>query len=89
MFQAAHKKWIDDSITKSENKRQKKWTESIAVGSDKFVNKTLDQLGSLAKGRKIIRDEETFEIREEVESYNPVFEGKKCNIDYYNTFFWP
>jgi hypothetical protein len=33
--------------------RQPEWTESIAVGSEEFVNHVLDQLGRRVPGRKI------------------------------------
>lgn len=88
LFQAAHRKWINASLTNCENKRQSQLTESIAVGSNKFVNKSFLRLGSLAKGRKIIEAEQAFQIREEMEPYNTLFGGGNCNIDAKNTYKW-
>jgi len=45
-------------------------------------------LGSRAKGRKIIEKGQTFQIREETESYNPLFDGEKGNIAPENTMTW-
>ena len=38
-FQTAHRKWADESLISCENKRESRWAESIAIGSNKFVKK--------------------------------------------------
>lgn len=85
-FQAAHK--IDDSLASCDSKRDRQWTESVAVGSHTFANKMLSQLGSRAKGRRIFEKEQTFQIREKRESYNALFDGEKCDIAPENTHYW-
>jgi len=70
------------------NRREQRWSESLAVGSNTFTTDILSQLGSRAKGRKIIEKGQTFQVREEVESYNPLFDGKKGNIAHENTMIW-
>ena len=87
-FQAAHRKWVDDSLTSCKNKRESQWTESIVTGSKKFTNKLLSQLGSRAKGRKILEKSQTFQVREEMESYNALFDAEKSDIAPKNTHFW-
>ncbi len=88
IFQTAHRKWIDSSLASFENKRESMWTESIATGSNTFVKKILSELRSQAKGRKIIDDGQVFQIREEMEPYNALFDGEKCDIDPENTLIW-
>ena len=79
-FQAAHRKWVDGSLATHGNRREQIWSESIAVGSNTHTTDILSQLGSRAKGRKILEKGQTFQIREETESYNPLFDGEKGNI---------
>jgi putative transposase len=91
LFQSAHKKWIDDSLGNYGANRESHWTESVAIGSHIFVKKTLSDLGAQARGRRIIQTTETgdvFQIREESESYKPLFGSKKYDIAPKNTHDW-
>ncbi|MCP3888626.1 MAG: transposase, partial [Desulfobulbaceae bacterium] len=45
---------VTESLVKGNNPRQADWTESIAVGSRKFVETIKENLGLRAKGRKIL-----------------------------------
>jgi len=87
-FQAAHKKWVDSSLASHVNRRESRWSDSIAVGSNSFTTEILSKLGSRAKGRKIVEKGQAFQIREETESYNPLFEGEKGNIAPENALKW-
>ncbi len=87
-FQSAHKAWIYASIAECKFKRETHWTESIAIGSNEFVTEIHSQLGWQAKGRKIIEAGEAFQIREEVEPYNALFNAEKWAIAHKNTFNW-
>ena len=53
-----------------------------------FINDIVSQLGFRANGRKIIEKGQTLQVREEIQSYNPLFEGKNSNIAYDNAIFW-
>ncbi len=48
----------------------------------------MSQLGAQAKGRKIIEAEESFQICEEIESCNALFDAEKCDIAQKNTYNW-
>ena len=87
-FQAAHRKWVEGALTTHVIRRERRWSESIAVGSNAFTTEILSQLGSRVKGRNIIEKGQTFQIREKTESYNPLFNGKKGNIAPENTLIW-
>ena len=63
--------------------KENKWPQSIAVGSKTFIEKLKATLGLRAKGRKIISDDNTFELREVPTSY-----GKANNLDSGNTLLW-
>jgi putative transposase len=63
--------------------KENKWTQSIAVGSETFIEKMKEAPGFRAKSRKIICAEDTFELREVL---TPC--GKANNLDSGNTFLW-
>ena len=77
----AHYKWVDSALQTDHGDRQNKWTQSIAVGSQRFIEKMKEALGFRAKGRKIICADDTFELREVLTPY-----GKANNLDSGNTF---
>jgi putative transposase len=60
----AHRKWIDERLEKSQLVRQSKWTQSIAVGDKSFVEQIKKRLGISSKGRKILEDEDDYQLRD-------------------------
>ena len=86
-FQRSHKELINESLINGNNCRQAQWTESIAVGSNSFVEAIKDKLGALAKGRKIIETDGGFQLREEKGRYNVDFNNIKEDIGVRNTYF--
>ena len=53
--------------------RRPEWTESIAVGGEAFARGIKERLGIRAKGRKVVRGESGFELREISAPYVDVF----------------
>jgi putative transposase len=66
-FAEAYRGWIGESINQERQVREGKWTESIAVGSELFVTATKDRLGFKAKGRRVVGEGGSFELRESLE----------------------
>ena len=60
---------VDEAIIGMGKDRESKWTESIAVGSERFIEVTKSILGIRAKDRKIIGSEKSYELREQAASY--------------------
>jgi len=60
----AHYKWVNSAMQTDNRSQENKWTQSIAVGSKTFVEKMKEALGFRVTGRKIISDDDTFELRE-------------------------
>lgn len=54
------KEWVDQALSRREQVREGKWTESVAVGNRHFVETIKTRLGLRAKGRKVsVRDNES------------------------------
>ena len=65
--------------------REEEWTDSIAVGNRAFVEKVKTLLGFRAKGRKIKRIGEGYQVREGPGPYNAFFRAEKEDIGLKNT----
>lgn len=68
--------------------RSKKWTESIAVGSEDFVDTVKDQLGIRAKSRSIHQDTESYQLHESENPYSSTFNTENDALSDYNRLFW-
>ena len=79
----AHCKWADSVLQTDSSGKEDKWTQSIAVGSESFVERMKKALGYRARGRKMIRADDTSELREAQAPY-----GGESDLDAGNTFFW-
>jgi putative transposase len=51
-FKEAHTKWVSSALETDKSGRQNKWTESIAVGSESFVEKIKEALRFRAKAHQ-------------------------------------
>ena len=87
-FRMAHQELVNESLLNGKNFRQDQWTESIAVGSESFLVGIKDKLGILAKGRNILEKDRTLQLRENLGTYNAVFDNKKEDIGSLNAYFW-
>jgi REP element-mobilizing transposase RayT len=81
-------KWVEDSLSRELCHRERKWTESIAVGDETFVTAAKDKLGARAIGRKTFGRDTEFQLRESLQPYNGLFQPKKRVLRHENSFFW-
>ena len=79
----AHFKWVDSAIQAKNKGRQAKWTQNVAVGGESFIEKIKEALGFRARGRKIRRAGDSFELREALKPY-----GTTNALASGNTFLW-
>jgi putative transposase len=79
----AHFKWVNSAIQAKNKGRQAKWTQSVAVGGESFIEKIKEALGFRASGRKIRRAGDSFELRETQQPY-----GTTNALASGNTFLW-
>ncbi len=85
-----HKMLVEESLNAARNRRDEKWTRSIAVGSKEFVENIKSRLAGLAKGRNIQKAEAAYQLRETSPhiSYNALLRGENGDIGYNNAYFW-
>ena len=61
---------------------------SVAAGSEGFVERTKDELGIRAKGRKVLGSGEAFQLREPGICYRGIFGSKNDDIGTESSYFW-
>ena len=67
-----HLNWIDAELARTDSKgRDPRWTESVAVGQQYFVDRFRRELGSRAPGRKRIELEHGYQLKEANTLYCP------------------
>lgn len=67
---------------------ENKWTESIAVGFKEFVETTKERLGIRVRGRKVFRNNGTYELREPTAFYKGDLGPENGVLKLENTYFW-
>jgi len=92
-LRASHKGWVDKALADGNSVRESKWTSSVAVGSQGFVESTKSQLGILAKGRNVRERAGSFELREPNAVYFDDFSHENDVIGpilalFSNSFLW-
>jgi putative transposase len=86
-FRESHYNLVTESVVTDNNCRQAWWSESIAVGSDFFVENIKKQLGLRAKGRKVKEIGEGYQLREAVQLYIADSDCEIGHIEPQNTYF--
>lgn len=75
-----YREQIEESLSKGNLERESCWTESVAVGSMKFIEKIKNELGIRTAHRKIIGTNKLYELRESGKSYTLNFTGKMSGL---------
>jgi REP element-mobilizing transposase RayT len=87
-FRILHRQWVEEGLEKSTGKRGACWSESVAVGNEKFVRNIQEQLGYRGKERRVRESEGGFELRESVAPYNGLFGVEKGALSPENDYIW-
>ena len=86
---ATRKRSINTILLKGSSlKRQRKWTESVAVGSESFIDTLKDKLGLRARSRMVHQDNKIYQLREAVDPYNAIFRAQNDVLSTKNALFW-
>jgi putative transposase len=84
----AHKKWVEIALKEKIIVRDDKWSKSIAVGRDSFIEGVKAQMGFAAIGRRRIAAGDSFQLREHPDCYGDVLGVENIDIGQKNTYFW-
>jgi len=76
-LQLAHRGWGEAALAQNRCFREACWSESVAVGSEKYVAEIISLLGERATGRKQNNEDGLYILEEDHTPYTPVFYTKK------------
>ena len=80
--------FVEEALHKQSRERDRRWSESIAVGSEAFVRDTKERLGIKAVGREVMGKEGFYELRESEVPYEANFGRGNGDLRQENAFFW-
>ena len=84
----SYRGWIEEALKKVRHRRDRKWTESIAVGSESFVKETKERLGFKARGRVASETDGIYELRDPVVPYNRISGPENAILRSQNGYLW-
>ena len=87
-FRTIHRQWVEDALKENRLVREAKWSEAIAVGNERYVEKTQRSLGLRAKARSCQSTVDGFQLKEEVGEYSVHFGVKNVQLTQENGYFW-
>jgi putative transposase len=79
---------VETALVSGAVARDERWSESIAVGSEQFVENVKTELGVTVRHRKISAQDQTYTLREPRRSYSILFEGDSEALSQNNTHLW-
>ena len=87
-FQQAHRRWVEAELARGSVKREERWSEAIAVGSQTFVENVKRELGIKARHRDIDEADGTCVLREPRAAYTCIFGTENSALRPKNTALW-
>ena len=75
--QDAHGQWLETALIINTHQRESFWSNSVAVGSENFIEKIHMELGVLAHGRSCQPVGEQFILKEPDATYDVTFGPKR------------
>ena len=74
------------SFSMKRQARQGFWSESVAVGSEYFIQDIKQKLAGRIRGRSIVTENETTMLKEPLTSYSTLFNAQKAPLSLKNTY---
>lgn len=87
-MQQQHRQWLREELAMNNSMRDEAWTESLAVGSEAFVEKTQTLLGTKAANRKVVTIGDKHTLREQPARYNIVSGTENSGLSLDNRLLW-
>ncbi|MDB9952425.1 transposase [Porticoccaceae bacterium] len=82
-LQSEHQGWVEAELKKDSMVRKQLWSESLAVGSQAYVQGVKEALGVSAKPRQIEAHEGLYRVKEPIASYTYDFDAKNSRLSNY------
>ena len=87
-LQEACQRRVEESLDSENHGRDRKWSESVAVGGKDFIELTKQKLGIKARGRDVVGGEGGYQLMEPAEPYMVNFDPEKDFLSLKNSYFW-
>jgi hypothetical protein len=71
---------IDTACSSGEFIRDEKWSESVAIGNERYVQEVKEKLGTKVKSRELLEDSAGFSLRESRSAYNDDFSAENADL---------
>jgi hypothetical protein len=79
---------LNEELEINNSMRDKAWSESLAVGSERFVEKIQTLLDTKATNRKVTEMADKHALREQSASYNIASSTENTSLRLDNRFLW-
>jgi len=79
-LQVSHKQWVEEAVSLNKLEREERWSASLAVGDQRFIEAIKKEMGMIAKFRKTLEEDGVYEIRDDVMPYSIHFSAKNSCI---------
>jgi len=88
-YQIAHRQWVEDAIQNNQHmQRETSYSETLAIGSEDYLSKLKEKMGITHHQRKIIKEGESYSIKEPELSYAISFDSKMLRLSPKNIHYW-
>ena len=87
-MQHQYRQWLNEELVINSSMRDKAWSESLAVGSQGFVEKVQTLLGTKAANRKVTEMVDKHALREQSVRYNIISDTENIGLSSDNRLLW-
>jgi len=75
-----HREWVEEALKQDQSQRDARWSESVGVGSQMFVEGVQEQLGTRTQARQVDASDHAACLREESAAYIAGFGPEKAPL---------
>lgn len=87
-FQRAHRQWVEEALLHDARKRDARWSEALALGSQAFVENVKRELAMKARYRDVDEADGSYALREPANTYTGSLGAKTSVLRTENAIFW-
>ena len=87
-LQREHRQWVETALAQDTGERQVHWSESIAVGSERFAAGVKEQLGIGGKHRHVAKLKDGYALREPLPAYAAHMDSENVTLRAKNSVSW-